>query len=105
VSGDLAERLRQRTERLDRIQSDDADDALAELMAIVVEANADLANAPSEADIRGGIGDGVLDRLKEFVAKLREKLADLAGRLGFQSWSIAAGWPVAVTVTVTFGGT
>ncbi len=102
MSGDLAARLQERTERLDRI-SGRGTDALAELMATVVEANADLANAPSQAGIRGGIGDGVLDRLKEFVAKLQEKLAELAKQLGFESWSIAAGWPVAVTVTVTFG--
>lgn len=101
---DLTAQIDTLTARLDRLSTREADaeESYADLMAIVIETNAEINAGEEPSEISGEIGERVLEKLKEF---LREKLADTAEHLEFcQSWSIAAvGWPPAVTVTVTFG--
>jgi hypothetical protein len=99
----LAERVEVHTRRLEHLPThgSDAGAAYAELMAIVIQMNAELATQ-DPAVFSAGTGTQLLERLKAFIAKLREKLGQIAEHLSCQSWSITAGWPAAATVTVTF---
>jgi hypothetical protein len=90
--------------RLDSVSTaaSDAEEAYAELMAIVVAINTEILAEHVRHQL--GVVDEMLEQLKIWMAKLREKLEAITEQLpGFQSFAIMVGAPATLAVTVTFG--
>jgi hypothetical protein len=83
----------------------DAEVAYAEIVGLVIVMNAEIHQGQSRGTgSEGSISDELLERLKRWIKELRQKLAEIAAQLRFQSCSIAVIGPVpSVSVTVTFG--
>jgi deferrochelatase/peroxidase EfeB len=81
----------------------EASAAYVEIVALVIAMNAAVHKPDASRSVfaEAGINADVLERLKDWIEKLREKLAEIAVTLGVKSYSITAG--TGVWVTIEFG--
>ena len=70
----------------------DAGAAFGQLLALTVSINEAIA-----------IRSSIIERIEEYLDKLRTALAAIAGRLGAESFSIGASAPVGLSISVSFG--
>jgi hypothetical protein len=89
----LESTLNEATEWLEWSTHDPADESLAKTLEWVARVN------DSWAAERGALTGGVVEKLREWIKKLAEKLRDLAKAVSGASFAVTVGMHVSVTVT------